>query len=61
MIRTMRLWRSFVAEKRSGQAIGIDDFVQFRPKGSYTLPCLCCPVFGFNMNARCNDPAELDK
>lgn len=45
----MRLWRLVVAQRRSGQWFNIDAFVKFRPPGSYILPCLACPIPGFNM------------
>ncbi|KLO04068.1 hypothetical protein SCHPADRAFT_841060, partial [Schizopora paradoxa] len=62
MIRIMRLWRSLAGERRSGQALDIDNFVQFRPKGSFAMPCFCCAIWGFNMSHRCTeDPKELEK
>ena len=52
MIRIMRLWRSLVAEKRSGQALGISNRpeVSHRRSGELTVLCPACPEPGFNVD-----------
>ncbi len=61
MTRCMRLWRLLTAEKRSGQALGIDEEIKFRPPGSLVMPCLRCPIRFVNMPKKCKDLNELKK
>lgn len=47
-IRIARYWRFLSAERESGQALNIDEFVQHRPQGSFAEVCMACPVPGLN-------------
>ncbi|KAK6966548.1 hypothetical protein R3P38DRAFT_2816040 [Favolaschia claudopus] len=49
-IRSSRWWGVLNAQKRAGQAHGIDGFLTHRPKGNTILYCPSCPEPGFNMD-----------
>lgn len=48
------LWNYLSAVRRSGQMHCIDDARLCRPAGSLVLPCLACPLPGFNTNKELN-------
>lgn len=45
----MQLWRFLAAERESGQFMGFDNVMAFRPPGSFADVCLACPVPNVNM------------
>ncbi|KAL5512685.1 hypothetical protein ACEPAG_2951 [Sanghuangporus baumii] len=47
-MRITHFWNSLCAERWSGRVFRFDDRRLGRPEGSWTIPCLACPVPGFN-------------
>lgn len=56
----MRVWRFLTAEKRLGQAHGIDNLIPNRPDGTMVVYCPSCPQIGFNLEVAWHrTPKEL--
>ncbi|CAA7263853.1 unnamed protein product [Cyclocybe aegerita] len=59
-LSVMRFWRVLIAQKRLGQAHGIDECLPHQPKGNLIVFCPSCPEPGLNMEENWQEmPDEL--